>query len=756
MNAERTLNRALRIGVAVLMSLGLSSAATAQGHLCERTVTANVVALKQTIWLNRLGAHIPNGMMFALARDVVQTDAGGKIVRPVKTCYPDATQCTPGQVTLRPDKRPRPIVLRANEGDCLKVVFTNLLPPAGGEGASAEAVTAGDQAQDLAGNELQAQRAAAQGKSRQQGVLKGRVTAGLENLSPGPKAPPTRAASIHVEGMPWVSGPKDDGSFVGTNPDSLVEPGKQRTYLLFAEHEGSYVLYSTADDWTNPNGKGFADGGTLAQGLFGAVNIQPNASTVKPYHKKWESEWYRSQVTEQELCLASKDGVYQSATGTCLRGNPDALPVIDYQALYPKDYQDKSLAGLPILNMLCNAPAIQAGACQANEIVHTDLTAIITGEHAGHFPSTIPPAQQPPALRAISLLPDRLEPYREFTVIYHESFTVEQAFPKLYTGDLTSLTSGADNFGINYGMGGIVSEILANRIGVGPMQDCMECKYEEFFLSSWSVGDPAMVVNKPATDCTTWDASSGTYVPKPDCRADLAKYPSDPSNVYPSYLGDHVRFRILHGGSDLHHIHHQHAHQWLHTPNSPNADYTDSQSIGPGSSFTLEMAYYGSGNVNQTVGDSIFHCHFYAHFASGMWSMWRVFDTLQTGTRLKDGKPDAGSRAYPDGEIVAGSPIPAVVPVPTLPMPPVPAPVKLTSDGKKYEVQLVDANGVPGGWVNPYQGGVPAQVFRNPGYPFFIPGIAGHRAPHPPLDFAYACSDNGLRCSPGTAGEPKD
>jgi hypothetical protein len=28
-------------------------------------------------------------------------------------------------------------------------------------------------------------------------------------------------------------------------------------------------------------------------------------------------------------------------------------------------------------------------------------------------------------------------------------------------------------------------------------------------------------------------------------------------------------------------------------------------------------------------------------------------------------------------------------------------------------------------------------VYRNPGFPFFIPGVAGHRAPHPPLDFAW-------------------
>ena len=49
-------------------------------------------------------------------------------------------------------------------------------------------------------------------------------------------------------------------------------------------------------------------------------------------------------------------------------------------------------------------------------------------------------------------------------------------------------------------MAGIGSEILASRLGVGPMgnPDAVELKYEEFFLSSWSVGDPAMVVDVPA------------------------------------------------------------------------------------------------------------------------------------------------------------------------------------------------------------------------------------------------------------------
>ena len=30
------------------------------------------------------------------------------------------------------------------------------------------------------------------------------------------------------------------------------------------------------------------------------------------------------------------------------------------------------------------------------------------------------------------------------------------------------------------------------------MFDCTECKFEEFFLSSWTVGDPAQLVDKPA------------------------------------------------------------------------------------------------------------------------------------------------------------------------------------------------------------------------------------------------------------------
>ncbi len=348
-----------------------------------------------------------------------------------------------------------------------------------------------------------------------------------------------------------------------------------------------------------------------------------------------------------------------------------------------------------------------------DEIIYSDLTAMITGPGAGRFP--------PGTYKTVAVEPDRDQPFREVVTIYHDETGAVQAFPHFHDKVLEpTLHSVRDAFAINYGSGGIGAEILANRFGVGPMANCTECKYEEFFLSAWAVGDPAMVVDVPANaPCTKKEIQEADL----DCftvglKAKKAYYPDDPSNVYHSYLRDHLKFRIVHAGSKEHHIHHQHTHQWLHTPDEDDSSYLDSQAIGPGSAFTLEIAYNGSGNRNLAVGDSIFHCHFYPHFAQGMWAMWRVHDVLELGTPLEDGIPKKETRALPDGEIGAGTPIPAIVPLPTIPMAPLPQAKVYISDGQVK----IDGDG-------------------NPGYPFFIPGVAGHRPPHPPLD---TIDDGGL------------
>ena len=115
--------------------------------------------------------------------------------------------------------------------------------------------------------------------------------------------------------------------------------------------------------------------------------------------------------------------------------------------------------------------------------------------------------------------------------------------------------------------------------------------------------------------------------------ATKAYYPDDPANVWHGYLNDRTKIRNIHVGTE-HHIFHLHAHQWHFAPDDPGSNYLDAQAIGPGSSFTYEIAYGGGGNRNKTPGDSIFHCHFYPHFAQGMWGLFRVHDVFEIGTQL--------------------------------------------------------------------------------------------------------------------------
>jgi hypothetical protein len=651
------------------------------------TVTAEVAALDQAFMLNRLGAAMPQGMVFALMSDVVNSSNG-------KSCS-NGGSCVAGSVRLRPDKRPRPIVLRVNQGQCLKINFTNLLAP----------------------------------KPR------------------SPLQSTTRAASLHVSGLELASTIADDGSYVGKNASSLsdpVPPGSKKTYNLYAPEEGTFLLYSLGASF----GLG-VEAGQITEGLFGAVTVEPP-----------KAEYYRSQITRADLLLAvDRSKGYNGFT-------PDGHPILNYNASYP---QGHPRAGVPILRMVDGS----------GNTIHTDLNAIITGPNAGRFPES----QTGPEFNNIPASPNRREPFREFTIHYHEVPSAVQAFVDFYDKDMVDvLKPGRDNFAINYGTGAIGAEILANRYGVGPMWNCTDCKFEEFFLASWAVGDPAMVVDRPANfypgeakvtdpnqtmpqivqDLEEFEIAelNSAKMPKPaptppqkNAKAQQVFFPDDPSNVYHSYLQDHVKFRILHGGSNLTHVHHQHAHQWMHTPNDPNSSYLDSQLLSPGASYTLEIDYNGGGNRNQTMGDSIFHCHFYPHFAEGMWSLFRVHDVFEAGTELQNGIPVSGARALPDGEIALGTPIPAIVPLPTKAMAPIPAKVKIVpvqdpkipSQLDGYEAQVTPkCDRLDGSTLG---------TCTNPGFPFFVPGIAGHRAPPPPLDFAPALTSSGQPIS-GPDGKP--
>ena len=123
---------------------------------CTRTVKAEVVAIPQPIMLNRLGATIPNAFVFALKADTITSN---------------------NQLQLRPGRRPRPIVLRANVGDWLRIFFTNAVPQAA-----------------------------------------------FDSSTPNSPKVGTREVSLHIQGQEWTAGAQDDGSFVGKNSSSLASP----------------------------------------------------------------------------------------------------------------------------------------------------------------------------------------------------------------------------------------------------------------------------------------------------------------------------------------------------------------------------------------------------------------------------------------------------------------------------------------------------------------------------------------------------
>jgi hypothetical protein len=529
--------------------------------------------------------------------------------------------------------------------------------------------------------------------------------------------PVTRDASIHVNGMQLVGDIADDGSFVGRNASSLTPPGGENSYTFYAEinrppsASNAYALYSMGSI-TGAQGAG----GTISFGLFGGVNVEPEGA-----------EWYRSHLTHEEMALAN-DG-----NGTTGNGQP----ILNYDTVYPNTpvFIAEGKAGLPVLRIQCKAgdPAVTAGDCLVDEIVHSDIHAVITGPNRGnftagtHYPST-------------PINPQQEQPFREFSSIWNGEQVAIQAFPALYLDPVLKHTLAivVDSFIINYGSGGIGSEIIANRLGVGPMYDCVDCKFEEFFLTSWTVGDPAMIVDVPA--------NAGGFPPAPGPKATTALFPDDPSNVHHAYMNDHVKFRNIHAGPFEHHIFHLHGHQWVFAPQSDKANYQDMQQIGPGVGYTYDMVNGGTGNRHKTPGDAIYHCHFYPHFAMGMWAMYRIHEVFEEGTvvegevnravwSMREGRPVVGARALVDGEVgkdlsgncigmCRGTPIPAVVPIPGLAMAPMPAgnPRVDPADPRKW---IID----------------PLGSGQTPGFPFWIAGIGGHRPPTPPLDLL---DDGGL------------
>jgi hypothetical protein len=687
-------------------SLGAGKNAYAQAQ-CDQTITANVVVLDNPTVFNRLGAQNPNWITYALERDVVHWDDSdpndGSNGTPCSQM-----SCQAGKVQLRPDKRPRPLVVRSVAGSCLTVNFKNLLDPRanpndaqlntenpafevfdGDPGVNcADPANADNRVCILNNNDQVAGRCAGFHATGTEAVTSVRDMGALVGQND---------QSAAITGNAANGGATEDGQGEGVCGKGLAGPGGTETYYLYTPHEGAFVINSYGATIGSEQ-----SGGNLGIGMFGALNVQPKGAKL-----------YRSQVTEEELRLAT--------VGLTDMGQP----IIDYETPYPNEepWISEGKAGLPILNMLT----------ASGELVHSDINAIIAGPCGdGSWECKRGGADAPYPLERVGknnpTYPNRLEPFREFTSIFHDEQTNTQVFPKWYSDPVLGYTLDGvgDAFMINYGSGGIGSEIIANRLHTGPMHDCTDCAYEEFFLASQTVGDPGQLVNFPAN--TGIENCSPRNILSPDCwrqfgddpqnpvnggnliganppiPGNYALFQEDPSNVHHSYIGDQTKIRNTHAGAFEQHIFHLHNQQWLFNPNDDNANYLDAQEIMPGSGHTYELVHGGSGNRNKTAGDAIFHCHFYPHFAQGMWYHIRIKDVFERGTvlavsgdvgdpqnpnldsgfhsnpwDLRSGKPAAGARALPDGELPDGVPIPAIVPLPGKAMPPMPAKVTVAA-----------------------------------------------------------------------------
>jgi FtsP/CotA-like multicopper oxidase with cupredoxin domain len=124
-----------------------------------------------------------------------------------------------------------------------------------------------------------------------------------------------------------------------------------------------------------------------------------------------------------------------------------------------------------------------------------------------------------------------------------------------------------------------------------------------------------------------------------------------------SYLGDPVKQRLIDGGSEVFHVHHVHggATRWPRDAGASTgalqtgllkhpplilegAERVDAQSTGPAETYDI-VNECGSGGCQQSAGDFLIHCHIAEHYLSGMWTVWRVYNTLQDGVASLDGRP---------------------------------------------------------------------------------------------------------------------
>jgi len=253
------------LGYFIVPTGGMALASTASTTSVPAAVTAavnpcttapldtfNVSAINITMTLNRYGVNDPNAMMYVLDSQISAVRA----------------EEASGDVSIGLGNDPiQPLVIRAHEGDCVTVNFTNRTT-FGLQPMDETLANVGDTCNDLTlppGDPSTSPLGACDGSLGH--------------------TPPENLA-WNVDGLPGLSG-ADVSSNVGKNPDNTAAPGKTQSYTVYVDPalgEGSHVFHSTGDTRQ-----------TQGHGLFGALISEPKGSqwldpkTLQPIQSGWDA-----------------------------------------------------------------------------------------------------------------------------------------------------------------------------------------------------------------------------------------------------------------------------------------------------------------------------------------------------------------------------------------------------------------------------------------------------------------------------------